>query len=353
MANWERNRGDQDDLDRGSTRSDRGGIRDDSARNREVYGRESNQSGYSSERDWNDHPDRGQWQGSGSEQFTGRNRFDQGRGSLQGGRGGFSDRDISGNDYSGPGRPGERSSFDDYDRGRNDYVNDMFASSSGTPYGGQQDQRPLGSYGDRDDFRGSQNRNRGGRFSSSSDLSSSYQGHYGQQRFGSVGDSAGFGTGSSIIGSSNMPSSGRTTSDRNLYGGASTGFESGITTQSYRGIGPKGFQRSDERIREMVSETLEDHEAIDATDIEVSVSSGEVTLTGTVPNRHMKRLAEDTIEFLPGVRDVTNSLKVNRSMFGRVADSIQHALSGDEGENVSRASSRTSGAGRGSSRSKR
>jgi hypothetical protein len=78
----------------------------------------------------------------------------------------------------------------------------------------------------------------------------------------------------------------------------------------HRGKGPQGFQRSDERIREAVCEALTDHDDIDATNVEVSVKNGEVALTGTVEDRTMKRLAEDCVERVPGVRDVHNQLHI-------------------------------------------
>lgn len=78
----------------------------------------------------------------------------------------------------------------------------------------------------------------------------------------------------------------------------------------HRGKGPKGYQRSDDRIREIVSEALEHDDHIDATHIEVVVKNGEVTLTGTVEDRRAKRDAEDCIAHLPGVKDVQNSLRV-------------------------------------------
>ncbi|MFX7506872.1 SWFGD domain-containing protein, partial [Acinetobacter baumannii] len=56
-----------------------------------------------------------------------------------------------------------------------------------------------------------------------------------------------------------------------------------------RGRGPRGYSRSDERVREDVSDRLTDDAYIDASDIEVTVSGGEVTLTGMVPDRHTKR----------------------------------------------------------------
>jgi hypothetical protein len=81
----------------------------------------------------------------------------------------------------------------------------------------------------------------------------------------------------------------------------------------YAGRGPKGYQRSDERIREEVSERLTDDDRIDASGIEVAVTTGEVTLTGTVESRRMKRLAEDLAESVRGVRDVHNQLRVGEA----------------------------------------
>jgi hypothetical protein len=78
----------------------------------------------------------------------------------------------------------------------------------------------------------------------------------------------------------------------------------------HRGKGPQGFQRSDERIREAVCEALTDHDDVDATDIEVTVKNGEVALTGVVEDRYMKRLAEDCVERVSGVRDVHNQLRI-------------------------------------------
>jgi len=80
----------------------------------------------------------------------------------------------------------------------------------------------------------------------------------------------------------------------------------------HRGRGPKGYQRSDERITEDVNERLWQHSYIDASDIEVNVENGEVTLKGTVNTRYEKRLAEDIAETVSGVRDVHNQLRISR-----------------------------------------
>lgn len=78
----------------------------------------------------------------------------------------------------------------------------------------------------------------------------------------------------------------------------------------HRGKGPAGFHPSDERIRERACEALTDHDAIDATGIEVRVDGGEITLAGTVEDRRTKRLAEECVEVLRGVRDVHNELRI-------------------------------------------
>ena len=82
---------------------------------------------------------------------------------------------------------------------------------------------------------------------------------------------------------------------------------------SHRGKGPQGFQRSDERVRELVCEALTDDDDVDATQIEVSVKNAEVILTGSVEDREMKRRAEDCVERVPGVRDVHNQLRITRA----------------------------------------
>lgn len=81
----------------------------------------------------------------------------------------------------------------------------------------------------------------------------------------------------------------------------------------HHGKGPVGFQRSDERIRELVCEALTDDGEVDATHIEVRVTAGEVTLTGTIDDRPMKRRAEDCVELVPGVRDVHNQLRIGEA----------------------------------------
>jgi hypothetical protein len=81
---------------------------------------------------------------------------------------------------------------------------------------------------------------------------------------------------------------------------------------AFSGKGPKNYVRSDERIHEDVCEALTHHPYVDASDIEVTVRDGEVTLTGTVDARMVKRAAEDACDHVRGVQDVHNHLRVRR-----------------------------------------
>ena len=80
----------------------------------------------------------------------------------------------------------------------------------------------------------------------------------------------------------------------------------------HHGKGPKGYTRSDEKIKEDVEERLYHDSFIDASDIEVTVNDGEVTLTGTVDHKKTRRRAEDCADAVAGVKDVSLNLKVNR-----------------------------------------
>ncbi len=80
----------------------------------------------------------------------------------------------------------------------------------------------------------------------------------------------------------------------------------------HRGHGPKSYTRSDERIYEDVCEMLTRHDAIDARDIEVIVTQGDVTLRGTVATRQMKDTALHAIEEVVGVKSTYDDLRVKK-----------------------------------------
>jgi osmotically-inducible protein OsmY len=80
-----------------------------------------------------------------------------------------------------------------------------------------------------------------------------------------------------------------------------------------RGRGPKGYVRSDERIREDVCDRLCDDRLVDASEIDVAVAGSEVTLSGTVNTREERRRAEDCVEQVLGVTHVQNNLRVSNA----------------------------------------
>lgn len=78
----------------------------------------------------------------------------------------------------------------------------------------------------------------------------------------------------------------------------------------HRGRGPKNYTRSDDRIRDDMNDRLTDNDYLDASDIDVAVNNGEVTLTGFVNSRYNKRTAEDIAEDISGVKNVENRLRI-------------------------------------------
>lgn len=100
---------------------------------------------------------------------------------------------------------------------------------------------------------------------------------------------------------------GGVTPDGRRYEGATRKFE---TSQRRRNPGPSNFQRQDQRVYEDVCERLTDDSRVDASEIEVSVENGEVTLTGRVRSRQAKRRATFVIDDVFGVKDVHNNIRV-------------------------------------------
>ena len=97
-------------------------------------------------------------------------------------------------------------------------------------------------------------------------------------------------------------------------------FEGSANVGGYRGKGPRNFTRSDERIREMVCERLTDDDRIDASEIDLQVQEGRVVLTGTVPSREMKWMAEDVVEQVVGSEKIENRLRTTRTPTIDLAD---------------------------------
>jgi hypothetical protein len=71
-------------------------------------------------------------------------------------------------------------------------------------------------------------------------------------------------------------------------------------------------RRPDEVLRGELEEILTGDPELDASEIEVQVEGGAVTLRGTVDSGDAKLLAEELVESVTGVREVHNQLKVAR-----------------------------------------
>jgi hypothetical protein len=97
----------------------------------------------------------------------------------------------------------------------------------------------------------------------------------------------------------------------------------------FTGKGPKGYKRSDDRIKEDVCECLTEHGDIDASDLDVQVREGEVTLSGTVSDRRQKRMVEDAVEQRMGVGHVQNNIRVKNGSADRPGASDETGYSGD------------------------
>ena len=123
-----------------------------------------------------------------------------------------------------------------------------------------------------------------------------------------------------LFGSPREGGSGR--NDYGAYGGYSppeydssgrSGLSGGYqqARPSHQGRGPKGYTRSDERLKELVCERLTEHPEIDASEITVQVSNQEVTLTGSVDSRRTKFLAEEVAEH-SGAKEIHNQLRLSK-----------------------------------------
>ncbi|RIA00639.1 BON domain-containing protein [Cereibacter sphaeroides] len=116
--------------------------------------------------------------------------------------------------------------------------------------------------------------------------------------------------------------------------------------EDHRGKGPRGYQRSDTRIHDDVNDRLSDDPRLDASDIDVSVASGEVTLSGHVSTKMDKRRAEDCADAVSGVRHVQNNLRVRETgMGGSGAGTLGGATTGQSGSGLSGPGGTDSGLG--------
>lgn len=76
----------------------------------------------------------------------------------------------------------------------------------------------------------------------------------------------------------------------------------------YVGCGPRGYRRSDARIAEDINEALTWHPDIDASEVEVAVREGAVTLTGLVYDPQTRRLIVELALQTAGVCELDDQL---------------------------------------------
>jgi osmotically-inducible protein OsmY len=79
---------------------------------------------------------------------------------------------------------------------------------------------------------------------------------------------------------------------------------------SERRRGERRQQRPDESLVREIHEMLTEDPELEASEIEVQVEGGAVTLTGTVDSSDAKLMAEELAESVTGVREVHNRLRI-------------------------------------------
>ncbi len=99
--------------------------------------------------------------------------------------------------------------------------------------------------------------------------------------------------------------------------------------ENHFGKGPRGYRRSQERIRDEVCQILAQDFFLDASGLEVELDDHVLILKGEVDSRRDKRRAEDLVADVPGVEDVQNQLRVKRAPvegwipgLGRIDDTL-------------------------------
>jgi hypothetical protein len=98
--------------------------------------------------------------------------------------------------------------------------------------------------------------------------------------------------------------------------GAAPGIRRGPKPAPKYPPGPKGYQRTDQRMREDICDQLMRTGHIDSSDVTVEVSGATVQLAGSVPVRWMKHVIENLADACPGVQDIENRISVKKRSSG-------------------------------------
>ena len=70
--------------------------------------------------------------------------------------------------------------------------------------------------------------------------------------------------------------------------------------------------RSDESIKQTVTQLLAQCPFVDSSDVEVVVEAGFVDLNGTVRDKQQRNTAEEVVRAIPEVKDVFNYITIDR-----------------------------------------
>lgn len=264
-----------------------------------------------------------------------------GAGEFQGGRGGQQGSRFEG----GPGNQGTQG-YPGHAQGGGGYLG---GSDFDRDYPGSQGYGGGSEFGDDDNAR---DYGGGGQFSRGDGRQDRDWGG-GQARgmggsFGGMGGEVDFG---GRRGEQDAYRSNRGPGQSGFQGNGSPGAQSVRGAASFRGKGPKGYTRSDERVKEDVSERLTDDEHIDASELTVEVKNGVVTLSGRVDDRRMKHHAELLAERCSGVKDIDNRIQVQRreSTQDGGRGPVSQAAAGGQGESHGGSGSQAAGSNTGSS----
>lgn len=262
----------------------------------------------------------GYWQGSGYGQQQGGEWNRMGR---------YGEEGWQGAGYGQQGGQGRWSQGGNYRMDR-DFGHQGYRGSSGSSFGGMPEGQGMGRSSAGEAGYASSRGSWGGGYGSSFGSSSHGTPGYGSQGYGG------------------MP--GRPQGQRGFWDRASDEVSSWFGDEQaqnrreqdeYRGRGPRGYIRSDERIREDVNDRFTDDGRLDASDIGVEVDHCEVTLTGQVGSREDKRRAEDIADAVSGVKHVQNNLRVKERDAGMATSAAQFG-SGASGGSAGMAGTPTS-----------
>lgn len=82
--------------------------------------------------------------------------------------------------------------------------------------------------------------------------------------------------------------------------------------RNYYGYGPKGYRRSDQKLKDEARLLLNQDPILDSSNINIEVFNNVIFLRGFVDSRKDKKRAEFLIEDIFGIEDIQNQLKIMR-----------------------------------------